>query len=71
MLNVVFKYYFTFYHVNMFSMKLYPVDTINFWSVLPRETLVVSYMGQKSAASGGGHRPNSMNNWSHGQRMKG
>ena len=55
----------------MFSMKMYPVDTVNCWSVLPWEALVVSYMGQEAAASGGGYRPNGMNNSSRGWRIKG
>ena len=30
----------------MFSMKMYPIDTLNCFLVLPEETLVVRYMRQ-------------------------
>ena len=50
---------------------MYLVDTVNCWPVLPEETLVVGYMGQEVAASGGGYRPNGMHNNIHGQRTKG
>ena len=35
--------------VSMFSMKMYPVDTVNCWPVLLEETLVVGYMRQDVA----------------------
>ena len=47
---------------SMFSMKMYQVDSVNCWSVLQWETLVVGYMGQEAAVSAGGYGPNSTNN---------
>ena len=35
--------------VSMFSMKMYPIDTVNCFPVLPEETLVVGYMRQDVA----------------------
>ena len=35
--------------VSMFSMKMYPIDTVNCFPVLPEETLVVRYMRQDVA----------------------
>ena len=34
---------------SMFSMKMYPIDTVNCFPVLPEETLVVGYMRQDVA----------------------
>ena len=36
--------------VSMFSMKMYPKDTVNCFPVLPEETLVVRYMRQDVAS---------------------
>ena len=55
----------------MFFMKMFPVDTVNCWPVLACETLVVSYIGQEAAASGGGYGPKGTNNSSHGWYTKG
>ena len=37
------------FSVSMFGMKMYPIDTVNCFPVLPEETLVVGYMRQDVA----------------------
>ena len=59
--------------VSMFSMKMYPIDTVNCFPVLPEETLVVRYRVYETGCckSGGGYGPNGTHDNIRGRRTKG